>query len=247
MDPRVGSKDLLHPLQMQGVPAELSPVDMVAGDFAFIGRGIDNEDVYIGVELKVTTDLISCLYSGRFTSEQIPKLQTLYGHHVWLLTEGIWRAGDGGVLEHIYRGQWRQATVGARAIMARDVDSWILTQVIKGGFHHHHAATRQDTIRFLSVLYHWWSSKSLDEHRSHQAIYIAPPDRVLISQPSRFRKMMSCLEKIGWDRGLALETWAGGDFDRLMAGTVEEFAGIDGIGKSTAASIYQFLHPARTP
>lgn len=242
VDPRVGSEDLLTPLQRYGVPAEMHPGNMPAGDFAFIGRGIADRDVFVGVELKETRDVVSCLYSGRFTAEQIPKLQRSYDR-VWLLTEGIWRAGEGGVLESFARG-WHQVRIGTRGIMAADLDAWILTQVIRGGFQHHHCATRTDTIRFLATLYHWWTAKSLEEHRSHQAIYLPPPDRVMMTEPSMFLKMSSCLPNVGWEKGIALEA-AGFKFALCngdgTAVTATDLTAVDGIGKTIAHKIVHAL------
>lgn len=244
VDPRVGSEDLLAPLQRYGVPAEMSPNNMEAADFAFIGRGQDDANVYIGIELKETRDILSCLYTGRFTAEQIPKLQRIYGQHVWLVTEGIWRAGDGGVLESFHKG-WHPVRIGTRAVMAADLDAWILTQTIRGGFHYHHCATRSDTIRFIATLYHWWTDKSLDEHRSHQAIYLPPPDRVMMIEPSTFLKMASCLPKVGWDKGMKLEA-EGFRFrllnkDGLFA-EQKDLTSVDGIGKTIADQILTTLH-----
>lgn len=244
VDPRDGSEDLLLPLQRYGVPAEHAPCQMEAGDFAFVGRGINDEDVFVGVEMKETQDLISCVYSGRYTAEQVPKLQRIYGHHVWFLTEGIWREGNGGILEHYRSGQWKALRIGAKAIMCRDLESWILTQVIRGGFHYKHCSTRADTVRFLAVLYHWWTDKSLEEHRSHQAIYIAPPNRAMMKEPTEFHKMMSCLPKIGWEKGRVLAEYCDEDLDRLMLATEKELTELDGIGKTLALKIHRFLHPS---
>ncbi len=246
VDPRVGSGDLLRPLQLFGVPAEMAPMNMEAGDVAFVGRGVGDEEVFIGVELKRTRDVVSCLYSGRYTAEQVPKLQRLYGHHVWLITEGLWRAGDGGILEdfHWNKREWIPVTIGTRGIMYRDLETWLLSQVLKGGFHYHHCNTKADTVRFLSVLYHWWTDKSLDEHRSHQAIYIAPPDRVMMIEPSPFAKMASCLPKVGYEKAHRLED-LGFTFQLLTStgqvATVSDLSTVTGIGPSMAAQILDTL------
>ncbi len=244
VDPRVGSNDLLKPLQMFGVPAELAPANMEAGDFAFVGRGLEDEQVFVGVELKRTSDVVSCLYSGRYTSEQVPKLQRLYGHQVWLVTEGLWRAGIGGVMEECRSGEWCPVMIGTRGIILRDLETWLLSQILKGGFHYHHSNTKADTVRFLSVLYHWWTDKSLEDHRSHQAIYIAPPHRVSMVESSVFAKMASCLPKVGWDKAHKLED-AGfqfelQNFDGSLA-TIADLTGIPGIGPKLAEQILATL------
>lgn len=246
VDPRIGSEDLLTPLQRYGVPAVMHPVNMPAGDFAFIGRGLQDVDYYIGVELKETRDIVSCLFSGRYTAEQVPKLQRQYDR-VWLLTEGIWRAGDGGVLEVMNRG-WKEVKIGTKRIMASDLDAWILTQSIRGGFHHHHCATRTDTIRFLATLYHWWTDKTLDEHRSHQAIYIQPPDRVQMVEPPMKLKMASCLPNVGWEKATALID-AGYHFALMgpdgQPATTRQLTDVDGVGKVIATKIVTALQEGR--
>src|SRR5689334_15702242 len=109
VDPRIGSRDLLLPLQRFGVPAELSPVNMDAGDFAFVGRGVNDAALTVGIELKETVDLVQSLRSGRFAGHQLPGLLRTYDR-AWLLTEGMWRVGESGLLEVWRYGGW--STVG---------------------------------------------------------------------------------------------------------------------------------------
>lgn len=242
VDDRIGSKDLLLPLQQYGVPCELQR--LLFADFAFIGRGIADAEIYIGVELKETRDLIASLQSARFPGYQLPGLQITYDR-AWLLTEGIWRTGDEGVLETLRgRGNWYPVSAtGSSRIMASDLDSWILTQTIRGGISHWHASTRRDTLRFISTLYHWWTDKALDEHRSHQAIYLPPPDRAMLVPPSTFVKMASCLPGVGWEKAFALENVCNGSIAKLVELTVHDLQHIPGIGKTIAQNIINALDP----
>lgn len=229
VDERIGSKDLLIALQNQGVPAELAHLD--SGDIAFIGRGIADAPVYIGVELKRTTDLIGSLRSGRFQGFQLERLVNTYDR-AWLITEGMWREGDGGVLE-VYNGGWERARAGIRGVMVSDLETWILTQTIRGGLGYRHAVHRRDTIRFIAVLYAWWTEKSLDEHRGHEAIYLPSPDRAQFVEPSTERKMLSCIPKVGWEKSAALEAHFGG-VRGVLAASEQEITEVDGIGKTIA-------------
>jgi ERCC4-type nuclease len=244
VDERIGSKDLLIPLQQAGVPCELQHLDF--GDFGFIGRGLEGADVFIGVELKETRDLIGSLYGDRFTGHQLPGLLNMYDR-VWLLTEGIWRAGAGGVLESFTRG-WNPVKIGARAIIASDLESWLLSQIIRGGIGHWHSSTRSDTIRFLSVLYHWWTDKSLEDHRAHRAIYTAPPDRASFVEPSPFVKaVVSAVPGLGWDKAHALEDIClneqtrKGSLNRLGDLSARELQSVPGIGPTLAGRITKVL------
>lgn len=237
VDERIGSKDLLQPLIRAGVPAELQHLEF--GDFAFIGRGLEGVDVFIGIELKETRDLISSLRSSRFPGHQLPGLQSFYDR-AWLVTEGIWRAGDDGVLETM-RGGWQTASVGPHCIMASDLDSWILSQTIRGGISHWHCSTRRDTLRFIATLYKWWTDKSLDEHRSHEAMYIAPPDRAMLTEPSACQKMISCLPGVGWDKAMKIDAACLGSIVTLTNMSAQELQKIQGIGKKTAEGIRSAL------
>jgi ERCC4-type nuclease len=240
IDDRVGSQDLLGPLKQYGVECELQ--HLAFGDVAFIGRGLNGADLFIGIELKETRDLISSLHSARFPGHQLPGLQAMYDR-VWLVTEGIWRAGDEGVLE-VMAGGWRPVSIGKHRITASDLDSWILTQVIRGGIQHHHCGTRKDTIRFISTLYRWWTSKDMDEHRSHQAIYLPPPDRMMLVAPSTFLKVASCLPGVGWEKAAKLEEYCRGSLVRLVELTAEELQTVPGIGKGIAQKIISALRGA---
>lgn len=253
VDERTGSKDLLGALQRMGVPAELAHLEF--GDFQFMGRGIDDTDVPIAVELKRTTarwsrekheqtgtDLISSMYSTRFAGRQLGGLQGFT--RAWLLTEGIWRCTPEGIFEVLANHEWHQITIGRSPVKMADVESWILTQVIRGGLSYWHAATRADVVRFLSVLFHWWTDKTLAEHRSNQAIYLPPPDRALFVEPSTFVKMASCLPSVGYEKAFALES-EGFKF-RLVnpddtPATPKDLTRVDGIGKTIASKITESL------
>lgn len=233
VDERIGSRDLLIALQNQGVPAELAHLD--SGDIAFIGRGIADRQIFVGIELKRTTDLISSLRSGRFQGFQLEKIVNTYDRG-WFISEGEWREGYGGVLEVLTIDGWERASAGPHGIMMSDLESWIITQTIRGGLGYRHCSHREDTIRFIAVLYAWWTEKALDEHRGHEAIYLSPPDRATFIEPSTERKMISCIPKVGWEKSAALETHFGG-IRGLLAASEKEVIEVEGIGKTIAANV----------
>ena len=248
VDPRVGSRDLLEPLQRFGVPAEIAPTPLDYGDFAFIGRGLHGTDLYIGVELKrMSQDLGSSIRSKRFVGHQLGGLvgtdvRAAAYDRVWLITEGIWRADTEGVFQVFNGGSWTMTTP---RLMAAEVEQWLLTISIRGGIFHWHAPTRRDTVRFLSSLYHWWTDKDLDAHRSHAAIYIPPPDRASLVEPSAFVKGLTGLVvNIGWIKAAAVEQACGASFVRLCAMSASELQRIPGIGKTLAAAIVESLQGA---
>ena len=247
VDERIGSRDLLGPLNRYGVPADLAHLDF--GDFAFIGKGIDGADVFIGIELKESRDVVSSMLGGRFAGHQLYGL-AMDEHKIydraWLLTEGMWKQSDDGVLLHYTwdsatkkRG-WFPVQVGTRAIMYNDLESWILTQTIRGGLSYWHCQTRQDTIRFIATLYHWWVDKELQQHRSHQAIYLPPPDKVMMSPPSEMLKMLAGIDGVGWDKGRAIENHFG-KWGRFNDATLKQLIEVPGVGKVIAKHIREVL------
>lgn len=237
VDDRIGSRDLLDPLQRFGVPAELTR--LAFADFAFVGRGIDDAPVCIGVELKETQDLIKSLQSSRFVGHQLHGLLGTYDR-AWLLTEGTWGTTDEGVLMELTDFGWETATAGNRQpVMTRSIEKQLLSITIRGGISHWHCPTRRDTIRFLSALYHWWIDKELSEHRSHEAIYHPPPDRAQMIAPSQFVTTISTLPGIGWEKSRAAEQVFDGSIrDAITAGTYQ-WQLVPGVGKGLANKIVE--------
>jgi hypothetical protein len=248
VDDRIGSNDLVTPLQRLGIPAELARLEF--GDLAFMGVGRDDVDIQVGIELKETKDLISSMRSERFSGHQLPGLQRTYDR-VWLIVEGIWRAGDEGVLE-IMAGGWRPVSLGKNRVMASDVEQWLLTQIICGGINFWHASTRRDTLRFVAGLYHWWTN-GIESHKSHQVIYQPPPDRVALVEPSNFVKGLTGLvDDLGWVRAHAIEGFLTDTFGPDVQGSrhiavlssisAKDLQQIDGIGKKLSERIVSALH-----
>jgi ERCC4-type nuclease len=237
IDDRVGSKDLLSPLRNFGVPAELMRLEY--GDFAFVGRGLQGVPMTIGIELKETRDLIKSLDTKRIAGHQLRGLLDTYDR-AWLLTEGIWRASDEGILETFSAG-WRAVSIGPKRVMARDIEKQILTLVIRGGISHHHCSTRTDTIRWLSVLYHWWCDKDMDEHKSHLAFHQPDLDRALLETPSVCRLIAKELPGIGWEKSRAVEEYFGGSVIEMVNSPREKWSEIPGVGKVIAGRVVAAL------
>lgn len=235
IDDRIGSKDLVDPLRRFGVPCELMRLEF--GDVAFVGRGISDAPILIGIELKETQDLISSLQSSRFVGHQLHGLLEMYDR-AWLVTEGTWRDSAEGVLMELTDFGWKSATAGNRQpVMTRDIEKQLLTITIRGGISHWHCQTRRDTVRFLSALYHWWNDKTLDEHRSHEAIYHAPPDRAQMIAPSQFRTTVSTFPGIGWGKSRAAEEVFNGSIRDAVNASATQWALVPGIGKGIAQRV----------
>lgn len=256
LDDRVGSRDMQGALERQGLDVVMTRLESC--DIAFVGRGIDDEPITIGIELKrvkgsdgAKADLITSLRSGRLAGHQLGGMQAF--DRAWLITEGLWRGNDEGVLEIYERGGWEPVRSGKSTLLMRDVESQLLSITTRGGLHYWHCATSRDTVRFVTTLYRWWTSKSLDEHRSHQAIYLPPPDRALFIEPSAFVKMIYAgVPGLGYEKALAIEAFIGATledgekWERLNAISEKALTAVDGIGKVIAGRIYHTLHKSAT-
>lgn len=242
VDDRIGSKDLLAPLQRFGVPAMTAHLEF--GDFAFEGRGAGGKPVTIGVELKRAQDMLNSRFSGRLAGHQLEGLLNTY-QRVWLVTEALWRASREGVLEtwQFKKGRpgWYPLKVGARAFMMRDLEKAILTYTIRGGMHYWHCSNKDDTVLFLSCLYHWWVDKDLDEHKSHLALYQQDLDKSLLVKPSQFRMTVATLPGVGMKKSYAVERHFGGSLARAITAPASEWAEIEGIGMKSATTILEAL------
>lgn len=178
VDSRAGSNQLTPLLQRCGVPAH--PARMTYGDIKFIGTGPAGEPVTIGIEVKSIHDILTCITDGRFAGHQLPGMIATY-EQAWLLIEGQWRHQRGtGILQYLSRSyQWRDASVGSRRFMYRDLLTWLNTVRIKTGIlldcvpDYEHAAV------WIAALYSWWTQTKRiggeevcgwESHTSHHAI-----------------------------------------------------------------------------
>jgi ERCC4-type nuclease len=245
VDDRIGSKDLRGAFERQGLSVDLQRLD--ACDFAFVGRGIDNEPITIGIELKRLradddgrTDLLQSLRSGRLAGHQLGGMQEY--DRAWLVTEGIWRANDQGVAEIWNRGGW---TALAPGLLMGDIEAEILSVVTCGGLSYWHCPRSADTVRFVTRLYRWWTDKALNEHRSHQKIYIPPPDRALFVEPSPVTVMLFAgVKGLGYGKAAAVDEHFGGSFKRIVDASLPELRQVPGIGATLASRIHTVLHSA---
>lgn len=235
VDERNGSKELLKPLLMRGVPAEITHLEF--GDFAFNGRGEGGADITIGVELKTTQDLLSSLLKGRFSGHQLRGLVQTYDR-VWLLTEGDWKATEEGLLTYRTFGRTYQAA--RPPTMVRDLYSRLINISVRGGAHYWHTQDREDTVLFLATLYHYWTDVSLDEHKSHLGIYNRDLDRSLLAPITLVRSIAAQLPGIGYGRSGAVAKMFK-SVEAMVNASEKEWRAIEGIGPKTAKNVVEAL------
>lgn len=238
VDRRAGSIDLYPQLQMAGVrPLELG--ELGYGDVQIEGRGEGGCPVLVGVEYKRLGDLCQCIDNGRFVGHQLPGMLECY-QDVWLCVEGIYRDGRHGEVEVPVGAGWKSLkSGGSKAFSIQAMLGFLITLQVKCGVKVVHTGTLPQTVRWLSALNHWWTSKDWEDHRAHLS-FDNSQALTLISRPSLVRRMAKELPGIGWDRS--------GKVARHFASVVEmvnapkaEWEGIDGVGKGIAKKVVDAL------
>jgi len=231
VDRRIGSNDLLKPLQQAGFEAQL--VELEFGDIAFEGKGPNGTTLNVGVELKVLGDLINSLRTGRLAGHQLPGLLKTYDY-TWLLVEGEWRVDPRG---YVITGKTKKSH---SHMMASELDKQLLTLELCGGLHVAHTHTRADTVRFLGNLYRWWTDRAVDQHTSHLALHVSPTVYAI----SPFRAAVCQWPGIGVKTSKAVES----RFHSIRgaaSASVEEWAQITTgerkLGRKTAERVVKFL------
>lgn len=177
LDMRLGSEKLLEPLRKAGLPVEEANPPLPAGDLMWIGRGEQGAPLVIGIEYKHLSELISSLRTDRLAGYQLHAMRAaeegqkpLYDV-AYLLVEG----------EVIYdeRGQLlRRSSRQTFKPLGMNIDEMrkrLISMHLCGGLNLIESRNQRDSVQWIKSLYHSWTDKDLDEHRSHLALYEPPP------------------------------------------------------------------------
>ncbi len=235
IDDRIGSKELLP-----HIPKKLSCLTHLDyADAAFLGRGPDDNPISIGIERKRINDLITSMTSGRLSGHQLPGLRSAYDV-VYLVVEGLWRANPrDGILEKPIGGGWRPIQLGARRFMAKEIWSYLNTLQICGGVLIWKSGSERATGQWLVNLYYWWNSKSLDEHKSHEALHI-PIAQLSTKKPSIVQRVAATLPGVGFNKSKEIAQKFSTVQEMVLA-MEGDWLNVPGIGKTLARRITKAL------
>lgn len=245
MDRRIGSN---HLAPLIGPNALLTMLDYA--DVAFEGNGI-NGTVQVGIELKRVADALACLSDGRFTSHQIPGLIQNYDR-VYMIVEGLIRAGDNGLLQVGYRypakgervefwdgknfgGYWTDASAGRSRYTYRQFSNWLETISNMAGIRVIRTSCIAETVQVILALEAWWQ-KDWTAHGSLHSFHEDRPDAALLSKPSLRRRIAAQLPGVGWQRSKDAAGYFANTRAMVMA-NANEWEQVEGIGKGTAAKV----------
>lgn len=251
VDDRAGSAQLAPKLRSLGCEVDLTRMDF--GDVSWMGTAHDGQPVSVGVEVKSITDVIACITSGRFSGHQLPGLLANYDH-IWLLVEGSWygRRQDGVLVYKRQgpRGDFWCEMAGQRTWLARDLESWLLTNQVLAGIRVHRVANWDEAALWLKTCYNWFQK---DFHSSHRVLYEGKhlfPEQALLTKPSLARRVAAQLPGIGDVRSASVAKVMHTIEEMVMA-SPQEWAEIEvadrrggakRLGKAVATKIHQAIH-----
>ena len=232
VDSRVGSKELLLPIQKLGVQAELSQLE--AGDFCFYGN-TGRGQTLVGIERKrldSSDDLLASIHTGRYAGEQQHKMVAMYGVRI-LLVEGIWKPNsEGNLLVMDWKG-WREIIVKGKPLPFRDVFRWLTSVTFCGGTHWMQSGSPYETAVRVVETYHWFS-KPWEDHQSQNAMHqLSFPQ---FSAPSFEQRVAAQIGGLGVKKSLAAVKYFG-NVPTMVEASEADWMKIDGIGKTLARRI----------
>jgi hypothetical protein len=161
----------------------------------FTGRGEKGVPVDIGIEHKTVSDVVQSLRNNRLGDVQ---LQAMRGSedgseprfkYCWLVIEGdLIYDGQGGLQRRSGRNTYKPLGMTMTEMFKR-----LTTLHLCGGLNWLHFRTRHEVVMWVDAVYHAFTDKDLDKHKSHLGIYEGPQ----IGPQSLFRRVMRQLPGVG--------------------------------------------------
>lgn len=231
VDPRLGSADLLAPLQSRGLPAESSQLEF--GDVVFPGNGPDGT-ILVGVEYKHMGEAINCMTTGRFAGHQLLGMADYYDYWLFIDDGDRYRTGREGQLQVRYGERWVDVVQGERAISTLAWEHWLLSMQNVGGCKVHRCEGRHCAVDFIANLYTWWQKEWAD----HRSVGTFNRSRAIRKgeKPTLARLWANDLPGIGYERSAAIADHFGSAHALAMADEKQLMA-VEGVGKSGARKI----------
>ena len=203
------------------------------GDACLVGRGEDDNPIFVGIEIKTIGDVLNCISDGRFAGHQLPGMQHTYDV-LYLVVEGPYRADKSGALAVPRRGGLKVITKGSRQFMWSDLENWFNTMTIKAGLHVRRSMSERETLLMVRALLKWWTQKEWSRHRAHLQPDLSKPTTLI--KPSLLRRVARELPGVGWEKAQIVEK----HFNSVLAmclATEEDWKEIPGIGKILSTKI----------
>lgn len=241
-------------LQTYHVPHERTS-DLEYGDFFFCGNGpLGDGTLDVGIERKTISDMLSSNREERFSGHQLQGLLEVY-HVPVLVVEGVYRADPvTGILQvPSGGGKWRDLRLGSTSFMHSELDRFLLSVAVMTAYQVGkplivtQTANRDATARKIADLYHLFTAKSWDEHKSHDGVHMPT-----LNEPVMLRKrtreeenntakrlaVMALKCGIGADRSKDVAAHFGSIREMFNADT-KEWRRVPGVGKGIADKVVE--------
>lgn len=171
IDTRIGSRHLVAPLELRGLPVTQDTMEF--GDIAFGGHDADG-DTSVGIELKKLDDLINSLTTKRFQAHQLPGMLRTYPWPI-LIIEGLYRESSDGLIEKGVLFGPRLNWMRHRSSMTyQRLEGTLYTLTFATGVSVLKTRDHDHTVAEIARLYHWWS-KPWEAHQSHKVSQKSAP------------------------------------------------------------------------
>lgn len=201
IDSRIGSRDLSSPwFEQDGIPRELA--ESLDADIVFEGKGPDGA-ILVGIERKNVRDLITSIRTNRLADVQIPRMQKVFGRHIWLIVEGTYKPGRDGLLEvpcnENGKKGWKPLEIGGSRFTFAELDNALTSFQMICGLHVKHSYSDRETSKIINDLFTWYQ-KPWDKHRAAKGFY-QDGGPVTIWEPTLLRRMLAQIDGLGAERG----------------------------------------------
>lgn len=187
VDPRQGSDNLYVSLKKAGLPVELADPQLPFGDVYFVGRGTNGSGINIGIEHKSVNDLVNSLQTARLQGHQLIGMRADYDL-CWLIIEGKPMRDRQGHL--VYKSKHGIHRLG---MTINELYKRLTVLHLCGGLNWVWFHSRKETVDWFTAFYQTWTDKSIDEHKSHLALYEAPT----LAPVSQFERTVRTLPQVG--------------------------------------------------
>jgi hypothetical protein len=254
IDYRKGSEEFFIPSSPDSDEGHLLSTDIPAmrfklksGDFAFNGKGPNDKEYTIGIELKSLYDLVSSRTCGRLQGTQIRLMNATYDIR-YLAYYGAYRVSkDGYITLPFYsqatkRNEWRIYSIGKQkvrheyfgGIIGGLEEKGIRVKYFAGGLQgFDKVATMTQIAYWIEERYKWWNR----DYESHTSMSGLDQSRRISSESLEAtglaKKELICanianeIPRIGTPKAIALARHFRGSSRNMLNASVEEIADIE--------------------
>lgn len=239
VDDRKGSGHFAPLLQARGVACEVRRLDF--GDVAFPGHG-PTGPVFIGVEVKRPTDLITSLISRRLTARQLPGMLRCYDECV-IAVVGRTRPNETGSISE-WRGQWWEIP---SSLSWAQLEAMKMSLRYQAKVHFVEFEKEEYLLQWLIVAAQWWG-REWTSHKSHIPTHVAfVEDHELVParyEPTHVSQHATLIQGIGTEIARRISH----KFPTVQAmanAPREAWESIKGLGSRKAAEAYLHFREKR--